>query len=103
MRIPYAPSTASENPSASDETTAIYARIAARRKPRPLIPLDLALLHAPPIADGWNHLLGAIRTQTVLVSGIWLFSFLVVLLDWVCYEGKLLCYATLLSFCSDCN
>jgi hypothetical protein len=68
MRIPYAPSTASENPSASDETTAIYERIAARRKPRPLIPLDLALLHAPPIADGWNHLLGAIRTQTVLVS-----------------------------------
>jgi hypothetical protein len=70
MRLPYAPATVSASPAASPETTAIYERIAARRKPRPLVPLDLALLHAPPIADGWNHLLGAIRTQTVLVSGI---------------------------------
>lgn len=28
--------------------------------------MDLSLLHSPPVADGWNHLLGAIRTQTVL-------------------------------------
>jgi len=66
MRLPYAPSKASENIDASEETTAIYEQIAARRKPRPLIPLDLALLHSPPVADGWNHLLGAIRTKTLL-------------------------------------
>lgn len=32
----------------------------------PLIPLDLALLHSPPVADGWNSLLGAIRSKTTL-------------------------------------
>ncbi|XTI94409.1 4-carboxymuconolactone decarboxylase-like protein [Cenococcum geophilum] len=45
MRLPYAPTTP---PSPSLEP--LYARIAARRAPRPLIPLDLALLHSPP----WN-------------------------------------------------
>ncbi|KAF2279603.1 aromatic compound dioxygenase [Westerdykella ornata] len=48
----------------------IYARIAARRAPRPLIPLDLALLHNPAIADGWNSFIGAIRTQTTLSAAI---------------------------------
>jgi alkylhydroperoxidase family enzyme len=61
MRIPYAPSKPT-NP--TPETQAIYDRIAARRNPRPLIPLDLALLHNPAIADGYNSLLGAIRTQS---------------------------------------
>ncbi|KAI5358550.1 hypothetical protein Slin15195_G109980 [Septoria linicola] len=62
MRIPYAPS---EPPAdASAESKAIYNRIAERRKPRPLIPLDLALLHNPAIADGYNSLLGAIRTTS---------------------------------------
>ncbi|KAF2212933.1 hypothetical protein CERZMDRAFT_84530 [Cercospora zeae-maydis SCOH1-5] len=62
MRIPYAPS---EPPAdAIEETKAIYHRIAERRKPRPLIPLDLALLHNPAIADGYNSLLGAIRTKS---------------------------------------
>ncbi|KAL9528442.1 hypothetical protein SMMN14_07437 [Sphaerulina musiva] len=62
MRIPYAPSTppATSPPSTSE----IYSRIAARRAPRPLIPLDLALLHNPAIADGYNSLMGAIRTQS---------------------------------------
>lgn len=41
-------------------------RIAARRAPRPLQPLDLALLHSPPVADGWNSFLGAVRTRTTL-------------------------------------
>lgn len=59
MRVPYAPS------SPPDEASApVYARIAARRAPRPLIPLDLALLHNPSIADGWNSFIGAIRTKT---------------------------------------
>ncbi|KAI2627317.1 AhpD-like protein [Hypomontagnella submonticulosa] len=63
MRIPYVP-----NPPepASPEEEAIVARIAARRAPRPLQPLDLALLHAPPVADGWNAFLGAVRTRTTL-------------------------------------
>ncbi|KAL4885832.1 AhpD-like protein [Aspergillus karnatakaensis] len=67
MRLPYAPS----EPSTPDaETAEIYARIAARRRPRPLIPLDLSLLHSPPVADGWNSFLGAIRTQTVVDQGL---------------------------------
>lgn len=68
MRLPYAPS----NPPADApaDTAWIYERIAARRHPRPLIPLDLSLLHSPPVADGWNSFLGAIRSQTVVDSGI---------------------------------
>ncbi|EME80227.1 uncharacterized protein MYCFIDRAFT_63438 [Pseudocercospora fijiensis CIRAD86] len=62
MRIPYASSTPPTD--ASQETQDIYNRIAERRKPRPLIPLDLALLHNPQIADGYNTLLGAIRTKS---------------------------------------
>ncbi|OTB16759.1 hypothetical protein K445DRAFT_317052 [Daldinia sp. EC12] len=63
MRIPYVP-----NPPqpASEDEAAIISRIAARRAPRPLQPLDLALLHSPPVADGWNSFLGAIRTRTSL-------------------------------------
>ncbi|KAK0315736.1 hypothetical protein LTR01_001036 [Friedmanniomyces endolithicus] len=61
MRIPYA---RSSPPSPTPETLAIYSRIRARRQPRPLIPLDLALLHNPQIADGFNTLMGAIRTQS---------------------------------------
>lgn len=68
MRLPYAPPTPPATAPAS--THDIYTRIAARRHPRPLIPLDLALLHNPAIADGWNTLLGAIRTQTSLDPGV---------------------------------
>ncbi|RAL13236.1 carboxymuconolactone decarboxylase family protein [Aspergillus homomorphus CBS 101889] len=67
MRLPYAPATA---PPGNATTAAIYSRIAARRAPRPLIPLDLSLLHSPPVADGWNSFLGAIRTQTVIDAGV---------------------------------
>ncbi|KAL1982913.1 hypothetical protein VTN96DRAFT_765 [Rasamsonia emersonii] len=67
MRIPYAPSTPSPS---SPEEAEIYSRIAARRHPRPLIPLDLALLHSPSVADGWNSFLGAIRSRTVLDAGL---------------------------------
>ena len=65
MRLPYAPSEPI-NPSDTD----IYSRIAARRAPRPLTSLDLTLLHSPPVADGWNTFLGAIRTRTSLPSAI---------------------------------
>ncbi|KAJ1326558.1 carboxymuconolactone decarboxylase family protein [Microdochium nivale] len=46
------------------EDEAVVERVRARRAPRPLQPLDLALLHSPPVADGWNSFLGAIRTKT---------------------------------------
>lgn len=49
MRLPY-----TENPpknlSAEDEQ--ILERVKARRGEKGLIPLDLALLHAPKVADG---------------------------------------------------
>nr|POE51611.1 hypothetical protein CFP56_25818 [Quercus suber] len=61
MRIPYAPA---EPANPTPEIEAIYDRLRTRRDPRPLIPLDLALLHNPAIADGYNTLLGAIRTQS---------------------------------------
>ncbi|KAI0012705.1 AhpD-like protein [Xylariaceae sp. FL0662B] len=61
MRIRYTPSPPTP---ASPAEAEIIARIAARRAPRPLQPLDLALLHAPAVADGWNGFLGAIRTGT---------------------------------------
>jgi alkylhydroperoxidase family enzyme len=64
MRLPYAPSSPPEGASSSD--VAIYDRIATRRAPRPLIPLDLALLHSPSVADGWNSFLGAIRSKTTI-------------------------------------
>ena len=61
MRIPYAPA---EPANPTPENEAIYERIRERRKPRPLISLDLALLHNPEIADGYNRLMGAIRTKS---------------------------------------
>lgn len=66
MRLAYAPS---EPTDPTPETQAIYDRIKERRKPRPLIPLDLALLHNPNIADGFNTLMGAIRSKSSLGLG----------------------------------
>ncbi|KAI0098939.1 AhpD-like protein [Nemania sp. FL0031] len=63
MRIPYVPN---PPPASTPDEEAIIARIAARRHPRPLQSLDLALLHSPPVADGWNAFLGAVRTRTLL-------------------------------------
>jgi alkylhydroperoxidase family enzyme len=61
MRIPYVPNPPSP---ASPEDEAIVHRIEQRRHPRPLQPLDLALLHAPAVADGWNTFVGNVRTKT---------------------------------------
>lgn len=63
MRLPYVPD---PPPTTSPEDQAIIDRIKARRAPRPLTSLDLALLHSPPVADGWNSFLGAVRTRTLL-------------------------------------
>lgn len=65
MRIPYRNLT-SENADISTEESAIIDRIKQRRLPRPWQPLDLALLHSPAVADGWNSFIGAIRTRTSL-------------------------------------
>lgn len=48
---------------------AVAARIRSRRGGE-LRPVDQALLHSPPIADGWNSLLGAIRGQTTLAGDL---------------------------------
>jgi alkylhydroperoxidase family enzyme len=65
MKVPYAPK---EPPTPEDAP--IYERIAARRAPRPLIPLDLALLHNTAVADGWNSFIGAIRTKMTLAPAV---------------------------------
>jgi alkylhydroperoxidase family enzyme len=44
-------------------------RIRARRGGH-ITPLDAALLHSEPIADGWNALLGAIRSRTELAADL---------------------------------
>lgn len=63
MRLPYI---SDPPPTASAEEERIVAAVRARRAPRPLQPLDLTLLHSPPVADGWNSFLGAVRTRTLL-------------------------------------
>lgn len=67
MRLPY---TSNPPPATDPETAAIIARVQARRSPRPLQALDLTLLHSPPVADGWNSFLGAIRTKTSLEDDV---------------------------------
>ncbi|KFY08888.1 hypothetical protein V492_05828 [Pseudogymnoascus sp. VKM F-4246] len=67
MRLPYA---ADSKEGLDEASAAIYDRIAARRAPRPLQPLDLTLFHSPNVADGWNSFLGAIRTRTTLPDDI---------------------------------
>lgn len=47
----------------------IVERVKARRGGK-LIQLDKALLHAPPIAGGWNEFLKAIRTQSSLADSV---------------------------------
>ncbi|KAF2276341.1 uncharacterized protein EI97DRAFT_377448 [Westerdykella ornata] len=67
MRFPYV-----EDPPTvqSEEEKAIVDRVRQRRGSAGLLELDRALLHAPPVADGWNSFLGAIRTGTSISSSI---------------------------------
>jgi len=53
----------------SKEDQAVVDRVKERRGGK-LIALDKALLHAPPVADGWNSFLKAIRTQTSLSASV---------------------------------
>ncbi|KAJ5361956.1 hypothetical protein N7541_002800 [Penicillium brevicompactum] len=67
MRLPYV----QDPPQTSTPDEArILADIQARRGPNPLLPLDLALLHSYPIAEGWNSFFGAIRAQTTLSAKV---------------------------------
>ncbi|KAK5085356.1 hypothetical protein LTS08_003181 [Lithohypha guttulata] len=54
----------------NEDDKATLERVKARRGEKGLLPLDLALLHAPKVADGWNSLLGAIRGKTSLPDNI---------------------------------
>jgi 4-carboxymuconolactone decarboxylase len=47
----------------------VSARIRARRGGA-LRPLDTMLLHSPPVADGWNEFLGAIRRDTTVPADL---------------------------------
>lgn len=67
MRLSYVPD---PPPTSSAEEERIVAAVRARRAPRPLQPLDLTLLHSPPVADGWNSFLGAVRTRTTLAQDV---------------------------------
>ncbi|KAB2576396.1 4-carboxymuconolactone decarboxylase [Lasiodiplodia theobromae] len=67
MRLPYVP-----NPPQfqSEADQAIVRRVQERRAEQGLQELDLALLHSPPVADGWNSFLGAIRSRTSLSASL---------------------------------
>src|SRR6266700_1360047 len=61
-------------------------RIRARRGGT-LYLLDELLLHSPPVADGWNQLLGAIRQRITLPAAIWVLVVLrIAVLNRAAYE-----------------
>ncbi|MEV4729757.1 carboxymuconolactone decarboxylase family protein [Saccharopolyspora sp. NPDC049426] len=63
-RLDYA---SSDTPAGPDGP--IIDRIRTRRGGT-LRPLDLMLLHSPPLADGWNDFLGAVRSGTILADDV---------------------------------
>lgn len=66
MRLPYI----DDDPKMDNEDDqAVVERVKQRRGGK-LLELDKALLHAPPIADGWNSFLKSIRTQNSLSDSI---------------------------------
>ncbi|KAH6876287.1 hypothetical protein J4E91_001664 [Alternaria rosae] len=67
MRLPYVPDPPNFT---SEEDKAVEQRVRQRRGEKGLIALDRTLLHAPPVADGWNSFLGSIRTKTSLPTSI---------------------------------
>ncbi|KAI1055246.1 hypothetical protein LB505_013448 [Fusarium chuoi] len=68
MHLPYVSDEFLQNLNSTELN--IVDRIRSRRAPAPLQPLDRALLHSPPVADGWNSFLGAIRTKTTIDAGL---------------------------------
>lgn len=66
MRLSYVP----DDPKMSTaEDEAVLQRVKERRGGT-LLALDKALLHSPPVADGWNSFLKAIRQQTTLPDSV---------------------------------
>lgn len=68
MRLPYVDT--KDLSGFSPDDAAIVERIEARRKPRPLQPLDLTLLHSPAVADGFNTFFGNLRSKTTIGADI---------------------------------
>lgn len=66
MRLPYIDDDP-QMPHKDDQ--AVVERVKERRGGK-LLELDKALLHAPPIADGWNSFLKSIRTQNSLPDSV---------------------------------
>ncbi|PVH99465.1 hypothetical protein DM02DRAFT_594370 [Periconia macrospinosa] len=67
MRVPYIPS----NPQfSSPQDQEIVSRVQKRRGSSGLLELDRALLHSPPVADGWNSFLASIRSHTTIPDSI---------------------------------
>ncbi|KAG0644912.1 hypothetical protein D0Z07_9362 [Hyphodiscus hymeniophilus] len=67
MKLPYVSGSSEGLPA---EAKAVYERVRQRRGAGGFLPLDLALLHSPNLADGWNSLLGAVRTRSSLPDDI---------------------------------
>ena len=67
MRLPYVPNPV---PTANAEEAAIVERVIARRGTDGIKELDLTLLHAPPLTDGWNSFYSNIRERTTLTHDI---------------------------------
>ncbi|GAB7350330.1 hypothetical protein MBLNU459_g0962t1 [Dothideomycetes sp. NU459] len=66
MRLPYVP----EDPQLENADDQATVERVKQRRGGTLIALDRALLHAPPIANGWNAFLGSVRTQNSLPDSI---------------------------------
>jgi len=99
MRLPYTPNP----PTFTDpDDQAILQRVKDRRGAMGLIELDLTLLHAPKVADGWNAFLKAIRTQTSLTDSVRECAIArTVILNGVAYEWR--AHAPLLLKSSDAS
>ncbi|KAF1824662.1 uncharacterized protein K489DRAFT_315586 [Dissoconium aciculare CBS 342.82] len=67
MRLPYVDE--SHLPDATPSDLAILSDTRARRR-GPLLALDRALLHSPPILAGWNAFFGAVRTGTTIDASL---------------------------------
>lgn len=66
MRLTYI----SDEPDFESPTDQAIVKRVQQRRNGSLLELDKALLHAPPVADGWNSFLGAIRTGTTLSASL---------------------------------
>ena len=66
MRLPYI----DDDPKMPNEEDQEVVERVKKRRGGKLLELDKALLHAPPIAGGWNGFLGAVRTQNSLPDSV---------------------------------